>query len=78
MTVAALRNSSLHMTSLFPDSVISKVEDEIGHDDKCYSGDSHKKFNRYYPYPQSAKQYRSEWAQSAINNLKSVKNQHHL
>ena len=44
-TVADFRNSPLHMTSLFPHSVISTAGEEIGHhNDKRYSGGSHKKF----------------------------------
>ena len=51
VTLAALRNSPLHMASLFPVSVIAKVEEGIGHhDDKYYSGNSHKKSDWYHPY----------------------------
>ena len=47
-TVAALRNSPLYVTSLFPDNVISKAEEEISHhDDKRYSGGSQKKSDQY-------------------------------
>ena len=56
-TVAALRNSPLHMASLFPDNVISKAEEEIAHhEDKHYTGGSHKKSDRYHPYNPSVKQ----------------------
>ena len=55
-TVAALRNSPLHMTSVFPEKVISKAEEKIGHDDTCYSIGSHKMSDPNHPYPQSAKQ----------------------
>ena len=54
-TLAALRNSPLCMTSLFPDNVIMKAEEEISHhDDKPLSDSSHKKSIWYHP--QSAKQ----------------------
>ena len=52
-----LATHPLRIASLFPDSVIAKEEEEIGHhDDKYYSVSSHKKSNRYHPYPQSAMQ----------------------
>ena len=55
-TVAALRNSTLHMTSLFPDDVISKAEEEIDHhEDKQHSSGSHKKSDWYHPCSPSAK-----------------------
>ena len=57
-TVAALRNSPLNMTSLFPDDVISKAEEEIGHhEDKQHSGSAHKKSDWYHPYNPSAREY---------------------
>ena len=56
-TVASLRNSTLHMASLFPDSVISKAEEEIAnHDNKRYSGGSHKTSDQYHLYNPSTKQ----------------------
>ena len=55
-TVAALKNSPLYMTSLLPDNIISKAEEEIGHhDDKCNSDSSHKICNRFHPYYQLVK-----------------------
>ena len=55
-TLAALRNSLIHMTSLLPDGVIMKAEEIFHHDDKPLSGSSHENSSQYHPYPQSAKQ----------------------
>ena len=55
-TAAALRNSPLHITSLFLDNVISKEEEEIGHhEDKQYSSGFQRKSDWYHPYNPSAK-----------------------
>ena len=53
--VAALRNSPLHMISLFRDDVISKAEEITHHEDKQHSGGSHsdgshKKSDLYHSY----------------------------
>ena len=53
--VATLRSSPLHMTSLFPENLIAKAEEEISHHNKkCYFSGS-KKSDRYHPYHQAGK-----------------------
>ena len=55
-TVEAVGNSPPHMTSLFPDDVIPKAEEEIAHhEDKHHYGGCKKKSDRYHPYNPSAK-----------------------
>ena len=67
--LAALRNSTLHMASLFPDSVISKAEEEIANrDDKPFSGSFHKKSGRYHPYSELTGHQPEIWTTSLENN----------
>ena len=55
-TLASLRNSPLHMSSLCADRLIAKAEEEINHrTDRFSSGTSHKKTDRYHPYSQPTK-----------------------
>ena len=56
-TLNALRTAPLHMSTLFPDHLISKAEEEIRHhEEKRTSGPSHKGSQRFHPYHQPGKQ----------------------
>ena len=57
-TLAALGNSSLHMTSIFPNHIISKTEELSHHDEKHSSGSSHMKSGHYHPHSHTSKQAR--------------------
>ena len=49
-TVAALRTAPMHISTLFPDSVIKKAEEEFAHyETKGHSSASHGK-GRFHPY----------------------------
>ena len=65
-TMAALRTAPLHLSTLFPDSVLKQAEDDISASDKGRSGSSSKK-NRFHPYerpeikPDNRQQDRPAW-----------------
>ena len=48
-TMAALRTAPLHLSTLFPDSVLKQAEEDISASDKGRSGSPYKK-NRFHPY----------------------------
>ena len=55
-TVNALRTSPVHLSSLFPDQLISKAEEEISKsEERRSSGTSHRHQNRFHPYAASDK-----------------------
>ena len=65
VTLTFLRNSPLHMSSLFADHIIAKAEEQIHqHIDRLSSGPSHKKRSRYHPYNQPDKQAPEIWSTS--------------
>ena len=65
-TMAALRTAPLHLSTLFPDSVLKQAEEDISASDKGRSGSSYKK-NRFHPYerpetkPDNRQQDRPAW-----------------
>ena len=62
--LASLVNSPIHMSSLFSDHVITKVEEEIAYYEKRFSGSCHKKAACYHPCSQTTK-----WHQTLTRNL---------
>ena len=48
-TLAALRTAPLHISTLFPDTVLKQAEEDISNYDKGRSGSVYKK-GRYHPY----------------------------
>ena len=45
------------MSSLFPDHLLARLEEEVAHhDDKLSASTSHKRPARFHPYTQSGKQ----------------------
>ena len=55
-TVNALRTSPVHLSSLFPDQLITKAEEEISKsEERCSSGTSHRHQNRFHPCAASDK-----------------------
>ena len=65
-TMAALRTAPLHLSTLFPDSVLKQAEEDISAFDKGRSGSTYKK-NRFHPYerpetkPDNRQQDRPAW-----------------
>ena len=59
-TLAALRTVPLQVDTLFPDSAIKQVEEDIAAYDKSYTGSMYKK-GRYHPY---------EWEEKSSDNKK--------
>ena len=54
-TLAALRTAPLQLTTLFPDSVLKRAEEDISNfDSKGHSGSSYRK-GRYHPYEHTEK-----------------------
>ena len=53
-TLAALRTAPLHISTLFPDTVLKQAEEDISNPDKGRSGSIYKK-NRYHPYERQDK-----------------------
>ena len=74
VTLTFLRNSPLHMSSLFADHIIAKAEEQIRqHIDRLSSGPSHKKRSRYHPYNQPDKQAPEIWSTSMSPERRSKK-----
>ena len=65
-TLAALRTAPLHISTLFPDIVIKRAEEDISNYDKGRSGSVYKK-GRYHPYerPESKSDTRKQDRQTA-------------
>ena len=56
-TLTALTNAPLHMSALFLDHLVVKVEEEIcHHKKKCSVSPSHKKLQCFHPYAQQGRQ----------------------
>ena len=54
-TLTALRSAPLHISTLFPDSVIKRAEEDIAQlESKGHAGGSHNK-GRYHPYERQDK-----------------------
>ena len=79
-TLAALRTAPLHLSTLFPDSVIKQAED-IASYDKGQSGSVYNK-GRYHPYerqeskPESKKQDRPAWKNLSHGHNRRSKAKH--
>ena len=75
----SLRSAPLHMSALFPDHIISTVEEEIRHfEDKRTPGPS-RKAPRYHPYAQSVKPHPQDTGQkSALPAWKQIRRRGHI
>ena len=57
-TLKALRTSPVHLSSLFPDQLITKAEEEICRsEERCSSGQSHRHQGRCHPYAPSDRSF---------------------
>ena len=76
-TMAALRTAPLHLSTLFPDSVLKQAEEDISASDKGRSGSSYKK-NRFHPYerPDNRQQDRPAWKNLSRGHNKRNKGKH--
>ena len=79
--LAALMTAPLHLPTLFPDSVIKQVEEDISSFDKGRSGSVYKK-GCYHPYehpesmPDNRKQDRPAWKNLSRGHNKMSKGRH--
>ena len=76
-TLAALRQAPLHLTTLFPDRLLKRTEEDISQfENKGRS--THPSFtfkkDRYYPYRWSAKSKEQRSAKPASKNMSSYSN----
>ena len=77
-TMAALRTAPLHLSTLFPDSVLKQAEDDIIASDKGRSGSTYKK-NCFHPYerlktkPDNRQQDRPAWKNLSCGHNKRNK-----
>ena len=80
-TLAALRTAPLHISTLFPDTVIKQAEEDISNYDKGWLGSVYKK-GRYHTYerPESKsdtrKQDRPAWKNLSQGHNKRSKGKH--
>ena len=80
-TLGALRTAPLHLSTLFPDSVIKQAQEDIASYDKGRSGSVYKK-GRYHPYerpeskPNNRKQDRPAWKNLSRGHNKRSKGKH--
>ena len=80
-TLAALRTAPLHISTLFPDTVLKQAEEDISNADKGRSGSVYKK-NRYHPYERqdnksdNRRQDRPAWKNISSGHIKRNKGKH--
>ena len=81
ITLAALRTALLHISTLFPDTVLKQAEEDISNADKGRSGSVYKK-NRYHPYERqdnksdNRRQDRPAWKNLSRGHNKRNKGKH--
>ena len=73
--VTALRNSPLHLSSLFPDHLLAKAKEEISHHEQKHSANTQKKPARFDAYSQSGRQAPEADLESGILAWKQLKHQ---
>ena len=72
--LTSLRNSQMYMSFLFPDNILAKVKEEIGHHgQKCSANTSQKKPECFHPYTLSGKQAPEADRKSVILAWKQLK-----
>ena len=78
-TLNALRTSPVHISSLFPDQLIAKAEEEISRsEERRSSGHSHRRQGRFHPYNLADKSMSHSDCRSGVPAWKQIRDKQQL